>query len=423
MAYKRYQKIGAKEFKQERYIADDVLAYPIIKEEFDRRKWYKFNSSLSIGNRTVALEFLSNSWRVKTLQKHNAPLVVKVRGVEVDYSPEAINRVFGFDVLEVCVLEERRAARSRMSLAKREALKSQLSLPRSEWIKLAQNGMPIRFKTARLFDIPRICAEFWLNNVEPSGNNSEISIDVALAIQAILLGDDINLGYFLSKDLDDLIQKDVGSYMLTHCNLITTLCEERLVPSREGDQMEKSSKKVDETFMTDVRRKCMGLRFVPFADVDDLMEEREGAAEIPREENVENVVNENMQHEPELQGFPAPQFDENVLSEMLCRMDLCTQAGIDMEDNYNTSFALWQQTMVYCEQRPTYFFPRYPTMQDFDEAHRRRIERMHTTHEQNRATYIRQRRAAGLPDEGPSYVPFPEDLPHFDDDQFRPDRD
>ncbi|KAK2351818.1 hypothetical protein QL285_096835 [Trifolium repens] len=154
MAYKRYQKIGAKEFKQERYIADDVLAYPIIKEEFDRRKWYKFNSSLSIGNRTVALEFLSNSWRVKTLQKHNAPLVVKVRGVEVDYSPEAINRVFGFDVLEVCVLEERRAARSRMSLAKRVALKSQLSLPKSEWIKLAQNGMPIRFKTARLFDIP-----------------------------------------------------------------------------------------------------------------------------------------------------------------------------------------------------------------------------------------------------------------------------
>ncbi|MCI58879.1 hypothetical protein A2U01_0080134, partial [Trifolium medium] len=58
-----------------------------------------------------------------------------------------------------------------------------------------------------------------------------------------------------------------------------------------------------------------------------------------------------------MEGFPAPQYDENVLSEMLCRMDLCTQGGIDMEDNYNTSSALWQQTMAYREQRPAYFFP------------------------------------------------------------------
>ncbi|CAJ2659607.1 unnamed protein product [Trifolium pratense] len=167
----------------------------------------------------------------------------------------------------------------------------------------------------------------------------------------------------------------------------------------------------------------MGRVFVPFADINDMMEEGQEDAGIPGEEPVHNVVNEDLPHAPDIEGFSAPQYDENVLSEMLCRMDLCNQAGIDMEDNYDTSSALWQQTMVYRVIRPGYFFSRYQTMQDFDETYIRRIDRMNATHEVNRATYIRQRRAADLPDEGPSYVPFPRGMPRFDDDHVRPDRD
>ncbi|MCI56069.1 hypothetical protein A2U01_0077320, partial [Trifolium medium] len=48
---------------------------------------------------------------------------------------------------------------------------------------------------------------------------------------------------------------------------------------------------------------------------------------------------------------------------------------------------------------------------------------MHAVHEMNRATYIRQRRAADLPDEGPSNVPFPGNMPRFDDDHVRPEQD
>ncbi|CAJ2663002.1 unnamed protein product [Trifolium pratense] len=422
-AYRRYQQIGGKAFKPERYLTEEVLAFPIIKEEFDRRNWYKFNSSLNTGNRTVALEFLSNGWRVKAAQKRNPQRVVKVRGVNVDYSPEAINSIFGFEVPEVCVVQERRACRSDMSLAQREALKSQLSLPGSEWIKLSKNNLPSRFKTARLLDISRIWAEFWINNVEPCGNNSEITIDIALAIQAILLGEGLNLGYFLSEDLDELMHKEIGSYSLVHCNLITALCEARRVPEEREDQMEKPSRKVSLAFVDEVRRKTMGRLFIPFADINDMMEEGREDVGIPGEEPVHNVGNENQPHAPDTEGFPAPQYDESVLSEMLCRMDLCNQAGIDMEDNYDMSSALWQQTMAYRAIRPAYFYPRYQTMKEFDEAHMRRMDRMNATHEVNRATFIRQRRAAGLPDEGPSDVPFPGGMPRFDDDHVRPDRD
>ncbi|MCI66672.1 hypothetical protein A2U01_0087930, partial [Trifolium medium] len=48
---------------------------------------------------------------------------------------------------------------------------------------------------------------------------------------------------------------------------------------------------------------------------------------------------------------------------------------------------------------------------------------MHVVHEINCATFIRQRRAAGLSDEGPSHMPFPGNMPHFDDDHVRPEQD
>ncbi|MCI67962.1 hypothetical protein A2U01_0089221, partial [Trifolium medium] len=76
-------------------------------------------------------------------------------------------------------------------------------------------------------------------------------------------------------------------------------------------------------------------------------------------------------------------------------MDLSTQAGVDMSDSYDTSSPSWQELMAHRERIPTYFYPRYPTEQDFDAAHDRRIKSMNDVHEVNRVTYLRQRDAAG----------------------------
>ncbi|XP_045797698.1 uncharacterized protein LOC123891864 [Trifolium pratense] len=418
-AYNRYQTLKSKDFKPERRLTDEVLAFPLIEAEFRNRHWYEFNFCLRSGNRTLALEFLSNAWRVK----NSSPRIAKVRGVDVDYSPETINRIFHFNVPEFCVLNHRRENRATMASDKREALKSQLTAPGSVWVRPSRQLPPQRFKTAHLLDIPRIWAEFWINNVEPSGNNSEIPMDIGLALQAILLGEDIDLGTILSDDLSAIIQKDPGSYSLTHLCLITKLCLDQNVAAFDDDQMEEP-RKVTTAFVRDVRRKTFGKTFIPFADVDDVMDYTvEGGGE-EREENVENVMHHEVPQAPEMEGFPAPQFDVNVLADMVWKMDMSTQQGIDMADHYDTSSALWQASMRYREQVPAYFYPRYPTMHEFDEAHNQRVRSMAATHERNRATYIRQRRAAGLPDEGgSSSMQFPGNLPRFDHDHNMPEQD
>ncbi|MCI49771.1 hypothetical protein A2U01_0071015, partial [Trifolium medium] len=95
---------------------------------------------------------------------------VMVRAKEVCYSSHAINRLFKFHVPADCALKRRRDASKSLTMEQREALKSQLSIPGSEWVKHAKKGLPRWFKTERLFDIPRIWAEFWVHNVEPCSN-------------------------------------------------------------------------------------------------------------------------------------------------------------------------------------------------------------------------------------------------------------
>ncbi|MCI43923.1 hypothetical protein A2U01_0065162, partial [Trifolium medium] len=90
-------------------------------------------------------------------------------------------------------------------------------------------------------------------------------MDVGLALQAILLGEDIDLGTILSDDLSAIIQKDPGSYSLTHLCLITKLCLDQNVATFDDDQIEEP-RKVTTAFVRDVRRKTFGKTFIPFAD-------------------------------------------------------------------------------------------------------------------------------------------------------------
>ncbi|MCI73709.1 hypothetical protein A2U01_0094973, partial [Trifolium medium] len=60
-------------------------------------------------------------------------------------------------------------------------------------------------------------------------------------------------------------------------------------------------------------------------------------------EDFPDVFTNAMPHAPEMESFPVPQYNENVLAEMVWRMDLSMQQGIDMADHYNTSSTLWQE--------------------------------------------------------------------------------
>ncbi|MCI41440.1 hypothetical protein A2U01_0062673, partial [Trifolium medium] len=106
-------------------------------------------------------------------------------------------------------------------------------------------------------------------------------------------------------------------------------------------------------------QKAGGLQYIPFADEDDFMDyanvdvgRRQGL-----EEELQHELNQDVPNAPEMERFPAPTFDLDRLSDMLWRMDLSTQAGVDMVDSYDTFSPFWQAMMARREQVPAYFYP------------------------------------------------------------------
>ncbi|MCI67290.1 hypothetical protein A2U01_0088548, partial [Trifolium medium] len=81
-----------------------------------------------------------------------------------------------------------------------------------------------------------------------------------------------------------------------------------------------------------------GLQYIPFADDDDDFMDYANA-------NLQHVLHHHIPNDPEMESFPAPTHDVNVLAEMLWKIDMSTQAGIDMSDYYYPSSSLWQETM------------------------------------------------------------------------------
>ncbi|MCI10713.1 hypothetical protein A2U01_0031807, partial [Trifolium medium] len=134
----------------------------LIRAEFTCRKWGGFNNSITSGNRTMAMEFLTNAWRSPSEVNH---CKVNVRGREVYYSIPEINRVFNLFVPPVCTLQHKRENSKSLSVQQREALKSQLAIPNVEWLRPVRSGLNKHFKTKKLLDIPRILAEFWIHSV------------------------------------------------------------------------------------------------------------------------------------------------------------------------------------------------------------------------------------------------------------------
>ncbi|MCI60353.1 hypothetical protein A2U01_0081609, partial [Trifolium medium] len=67
----------------------------------------------------------------------------------------------------VCTLQQKRENSKSLPVEQREALKSQLAVPRAEWLRLVRSGLNKLFKTKKLLDIPGILAEFWIHSVEP----------------------------------------------------------------------------------------------------------------------------------------------------------------------------------------------------------------------------------------------------------------
>jgi hypothetical protein len=149
-AAKRYEQISRFKFVQEKGFSVDLLrAVPEIKRELRRRKWVTFNEILlkvekKPGNESWAKEFFANASEHKNAEGERSYTTL-VRGVEIDFSPMALNRFLGTKEYNTpCPLYLEREKLDEQLEPARRVVRDAVSLPGTPWLKVGNSQKPTK---------------------------------------------------------------------------------------------------------------------------------------------------------------------------------------------------------------------------------------------------------------------------------------
>jgi hypothetical protein len=241
IAAQRYAQISRFKFVQEKgFFVDLLRVVPEINRELRRRKWVTFNEILlkvekKLGNESWAREFFDNASKHRNARGEGICKTL-VRGVEIDFSPTALNRFLGTKVYDTsCTLYlERERLDGQLEPARRE-VRDTVSLPGSPWLKGGNSQKPTKIQMTCFKHVARAWTELFVKSIESCSNSSEIQLDVAVAAKMIVEKIDFDLGNTLTANLMKIAENKESVFSLGHCNLITELCRAKKVLWYEDD--------------------------------------------------------------------------------------------------------------------------------------------------------------------------------------------
>jgi hypothetical protein len=350
-----YNVIKTLKFVPEKGFANGLSEVPEIFVPLRDRRWMKFNELLEkskmTGNDRLVREFYANAWQ-PTIEQNTHQ--VYVRGVMVDYSPDALNKFLGARIpRDGCALMDARPI-DKLTLEERIVIRDYVGRQGIEWHKYRGRPAPTKMKLVDFKPAARAWGEWVLRNIAPVSNFSEYQLDNALTVKMILEGAEIDLGYWLSQSIGR-IARHPGTCSLGHCNLITALCRHRKVPETFDDPP------------------FYAIKAMTFAAYREFEEYPIGGAGVDNEEDEElNEIDmyEAGEHPDQQQPeIPTHTHSEDDIAALMTQLAIVEACHVP-HTYYSSGSTLYQAAMA---RRASFqaapMYPTYPTLEQLRAQH------------------------------------------------------
>ncbi|GAU47235.1 hypothetical protein TSUD_242850 [Trifolium subterraneum] len=373
-----YLKLKSLKSNQEKGFKDGLREVPTIFGELERRGWVRFNELMERGkakaNLDIVREFYANAFQGDVNRK------VYVRGVLVDYSSDAINRLLRTVRVQECAYMPLSNTCSSIPIRERKEIRSFVGRPLAPWYKYYEGSAPTKIHIHHFNPIGHAWAEWVIHNLAPVANITEIQLPNALLVKMIMDHSDIDLGEILSMDIRKIGRVERPSVRLGHCNLIYALCKALGVPELVEDaEVLPVAPLALNYFRTFHYNPVPAVEREQFVEEDDPNEDHEGDDEEDVDEflNTNANMNEGGGQEDdalmaETDGFVGEQeiptqHHEDELARMLHELDLYRSTGAT-HIYYNQQGALYRDAMRYREEHPPPSdYELYPTRGEWED--------------------------------------------------------
>ena len=152
-------------------------------------------------------EFYANAWITRNHDQSKNPnpknYLTMVRGNYLDFSPENVRLAFNLPMME----ENARPYTRRANFDQRlDQVLMDICVEGAQW-KVDSRGKPVQLRRHDLKPVARGWLEFIQRSIIPTSNRSEVTIDRAIMIHSIMIGEEVEVHEIIPQELYKVADK------------------------------------------------------------------------------------------------------------------------------------------------------------------------------------------------------------------------
>ena len=245
--------------------------YPEIRHEIRRRGWEVLTNPIQQVGILMVQEFYANAWITKNHDQSVNPnpknWLTMVRGKYLDFSPENVRLAFNLPMMQ----GDEHPYTRRVNFDQRlDQVLIDICEEGAQW-KRNSRGKSVQLRRHDLKPVARGWLEFIQRSIIPTSNRSEVTIDRAIMIHSIMIGEEVEVHEIIPQELYKVADKSSTMARLAFPHLICHLCNSAGIDI-EGDILIKEDKPITKKKMEQAREPSHGAQEAQEAHLHEIPE-------------------------------------------------------------------------------------------------------------------------------------------------------
>ncbi|MED6188464.1 hypothetical protein PIB30_086173 [Stylosanthes scabra] len=203
--------------------------------QIQQRKWEKFTKLIQAVGHLMVKEFYANAWEPDKEKRKQYTYTSMVRGKDISFAPSNSKRVLKLrkDPIPNATSYHERKANKDYRL---DHVLEDLCVIGADWVR-HKDGRPHYLRRADLEPMTKGWYEFICRPILPTTNCSELSIERAVLIHSIIIGEKINVEEIIADQIYKFVYKTDVSSSLPFPSIIAALCADVKIPAIPDDTL------------------------------------------------------------------------------------------------------------------------------------------------------------------------------------------
>ncbi|MED6213359.1 hypothetical protein PIB30_092343 [Stylosanthes scabra] len=191
--------LSARRILPELILQADENVFNPIRFQIHQRKWEKFTKPIQAIGHLMVKEFYDNAWEPDKAKKKPYTYTSSVRGTEISFDPSNIKRVLKLKkhpIPDAPSYHERKANKDH----RLDHILEDMCKEGAEWVR-HRDGRPHYLRRSDLEPMTKGWHEFVCRSILPTTNRSELTVERAVLIHSIIIGENINVEEIIAEQI------------------------------------------------------------------------------------------------------------------------------------------------------------------------------------------------------------------------------